>query len=188
MSARGDHGRNCAMNDCSPEELLLKARARELAIIPPKPVRDMEGYDVMVFTLANEHYGIETTYVREVFPVAALTPIPCTPRYVAGMINVRGDIIGVFDLKAYFEFPPAESSVPGEIIILEMGDSLFGILADSAIGVSFIPLSDLQGTPPSLSGIQEASFKGVASGPLIVLDIPRMLVDKKLWVHEEVST
>jgi purine-binding chemotaxis protein CheW len=152
---------------------------------PPTPAQT--GFDVMVFTLMNEHYGIETAHVREVYPAMEVTPIPCTPHFVAGVINVRGDIIAVINLKTYFELPVSESSSSGEVIIVEAGDSLFGVLADSTLGVSFVSLADFQAPLPDLSGIRAESLRGGTKDQMFLLDIPRMLADKKLWVHEEVA-
>jgi purine-binding chemotaxis protein CheW len=166
---------------------LLKARAKELSRVPEPDEPHEDGFDVIGFSLGSEHYAIEAAHVREVYPAMELTPIPCTPRFVAGVINVRGDILAVIDLKAYFEIPMPEGSESGDVVIVEVGDSLFGILVDSAIGLSFVSFSDLQSPLPSLSGIRKDSTRGVTSGQLIVLDIPRMLADKKLWVHEEVA-
>jgi len=167
---------------------LLKARAKVLARIPETPVSAQAGMDVIVFTLAMERFGIETIHVREVLSAVAITPVPCTPRYMAGVINVRGDIIAVFDLKIFFEFPVSRSpTVTGEVIIVEVGDSVFGVLADSAEGVFFVPLADLKGTLPLFVGRYEESLKGVTAEHLIVLDMPRILVEQKLWIHEEVS-
>lgn len=178
------------MNTDTPDKArraVLRTRAKALAMAPEPPLPSQEGMDVVIFTIMNEHYGIEAAHVREVFPAMDVTPIPCTPRFVTGVINVRGDILAVIDLRLLFELPVNESSSPGEIIIVEVGGSVFGLLADSAIGVSFVPLADLEEPPPSLGGIREQSLRGVTPGQLIVLDIPRMLADKKLWVHEEVG-
>ena len=155
--------------------------------IPESPATDQAGFDVIVFTLMNEHYGIETAHVREVHPVMEVTSIPCTPHFVAGVINVRGDILAVIDLKSYFELPVSESSSSGEVIIVESGDSLFGVLADSTLGVSFVSHSDFQAPIPDLSGIRAESLRGVTKNHIFVLDIPGMLADKKLWVHDEVA-
>ena len=169
------------------DERLWNESITSRAKLPEPPTQDQTGFDVMGFTLMNEHYGIETAHVREVYPAMKVTPIPCTPHFVVGAINVRGDIIAVINLKTYFELPVSESSSSGEVIIVEAGDSLFGVLADSTIGVSFIYHSDIQAPSPALSGIRAESLRGVTRDQMFVLDIPGMLADKKLWVHEEVA-
>jgi purine-binding chemotaxis protein CheW len=170
-----------------PDEQLFKEMLPSFGKIPEQPVPVQTGFDVIVFTLVNDHYGIETTFVREVFPAMDVIPIPCTPSFVAGVINVRGDILAVIDLKTYFGFPVSEPASPGEVIIVEMGESLFGILADSTLGVSFVSLADFQSPSPGLSGTRAESLRGLTKGQVFVLDIPGMLAAKKLWVHEEVT-
>ena len=166
---------------------LLRSRARALAKVAGLPPVHA-GFDVIVFTLANERYGLETQYVREVCPPMVVTPIPCTPSFVAGVMNVRGDILAVIDLKAYFEIPVSGHDGVGEVIIAGVDESIFGILTDSVIGLSFVALSDFQGTGPRLAGRREKTLKGISAGRVAVLDISAMLAEKKLWVHEEVAT
>ena len=80
-------------------QALLKARARKLAQEEIKADSDLEILDVIVFCLASETYGIESAYVREVYPLKDFTPLPGTPPFVLGIINVRGQIISVVDPK-----------------------------------------------------------------------------------------
>jgi purine-binding chemotaxis protein CheW len=73
-----------------PEKIqeILKARACELAREPRRD--DAEHVEIVEFMLANERYGLESCYVREVYPLKDYTPLPCTPSFVLGLINVRG--------------------------------------------------------------------------------------------------
>ena len=76
--------------------------------------------EVVVLTLASERYAIESVYVREVHPVRDLTPLPCTPPFLAGVMNVRGDILAVYDLGILFGLaePPVESL--NQVIVVAM--------------------------------------------------------------------
>jgi purine-binding chemotaxis protein CheW len=70
-----------------------------------------EYIEVVEFLLAHEKYGIESKCVREVYPLKELTPVPCTPSFVRSIINVRGKILSVIDIKKFFELPEDEYEV-----------------------------------------------------------------------------
>ncbi len=89
----------------------------------------------MKFLLTHENYGIESVYVREVHPLKELTPLPCTPSFVLGIINVRGQILSVIDLKKFFDLPAQEPTSLNKVIIFHNNRIEFGILADAVIGV-----------------------------------------------------
>ena len=78
--------------------ITLKKRAKKLA----KPLvikTEEEEITVIEFSMAFENYGIEYNYIREIFPLKEIVPIPCTPEFVLGITNIRGQIISVIDLK-----------------------------------------------------------------------------------------
>src|SRR5439155_26042073 len=82
-----------------------KARARVLAQEPAETAALEERLEVIEFRLADEQYGLESAYVREVYPMKELTPLPCTPPFVLGLINLRGQILSVIDIKKFFGLP-----------------------------------------------------------------------------------
>lgn len=86
------------------------------------------------FLLAHEKYGIEPDYLREIFPLKTLTPIPCTPPFVLGVTNLRGEVLSVIDLKKFFELPDKGLTDFTKVIVLESETMAFGILADSVTG------------------------------------------------------
>ncbi|MDD5434041.1 MAG: chemotaxis protein CheW, partial [Nitrospira sp.] len=87
-----------------------------------------EYLEVVEFSLAHERYAIQTDYVREIIVLHELISIPCTPPYVSGIINIRGDIISVIDLKRFFDLPEKGLSDLNKVIILYYEDMIFGIL------------------------------------------------------------
>ncbi len=84
---------------------ILKERAGALAREPKDRAAAGEFVEVVEFLLSYERYGIESSYVREIYPMKELTPLPCTPPFVLGIINVRGEIVAVIDNKKFFELP-----------------------------------------------------------------------------------
>src|SRR5665647_1033115 len=84
---------------------ILIARAQALARQPEKEEVAAGRIEIIEFLLAYERYGIESSYIGEVYPLKDLTPIPCTPPFVLGVMNVRGKIISVIDMRKFFELP-----------------------------------------------------------------------------------
>src|ERR1700726_1698325 len=98
---------------------ILPARAHALARPPAHTPAAETMLDVLEFRLAQERYAIETRYVREVHPLKDLTPLPCTPPFVLGIVNVRGRIVPVFDLKKFFDLPDQGLTDLHRIILIE---------------------------------------------------------------------
>lgn len=165
---------------------ILKARARALAQAPESATAT-ECIEVVTFLLAYETYGIETSYVREVYPLKDLTPLPCTPAFVAGIVNVRGQVLSVIDIKKFFDLPEQGLTDLNKVIILSDGAMEFGILADVIVEVRNIPLEKIQPPLPTLTGIREDYLRGVTAERLVILDAAKLLTDSNIVVHEEVS-
>jgi purine-binding chemotaxis protein CheW len=166
---------------------LLKARARELARDGEKENAVGESIEVVEFLLAYEKYGIESSYVREIHPLRELTPVPCTPPFVLGIINVRGQIISVIDMKKFFDLPERGLTDLNKVIIVHDEKMEFGILADSILGVRKISREEIQPPLPTLTGVGAEYLTGVTKEPLVVLDVATMLSSSNLVVHEEIE-
>ena len=166
---------------------ILRARAQALARPPERAAVAAASLELLEFRLANECYALETRYVREVYPLKNLTPLPCTPPFVLGIVNVRGRILPVLDLKKFFELPEEGLTDLHRIILVQGHDLELGLLADVIAGVRTIPVDSLQPSLPTLTGIRAEYLKGVTAERLVVLDLDRILTDPKIIVHEEVE-
>lgn len=167
---------------------ILKARARALAREPDATAVTEERIDVVEFLLAHERYGIESSSVREVYPLKEFTPVPCTPSFVLGMANVRGQILSVIDLKKFFDLPHKGLADLNKVIVARRGEMTLGILADVILGVRSLPIGDIQPPPPTLTGICAEYLKGVTGERLVVLDVEKVLSDERIVVHQQVET
>jgi purine-binding chemotaxis protein CheW len=167
------------------ERRILKSRAQALALEMEADGANGETLDVVEFDLASEHYAFPLTDVREVSLLRELTPVPCTPPFVLGIINLRGEIRTVIDLKKFFDLPDAGITELNKIILIQHDDLQLGILADAIRGVRRIALADLQPTLPTLTDVRADYLRGVTSERLVVLDATRLLSDHRLLVHEE---
>jgi len=165
---------------------ILTARARELA----RPVgREGAGatLEVLEFLLSFESYAIEISWVVEAYPLRDLTPLPGTPPFVLGIINVRGRILSLIDIRVFFDLPQKGLTNLNRVIILRSGEMEFGILADEIIGTRSIPLEELQPPLPTLTGIREEYLKGVTRERTALLDGEKLLGDRKIVVNDEIE-
>jgi purine-binding chemotaxis protein CheW len=167
---------------------ILRARAQALARPPERAEVAESSLELLEFRLARESYALETRYVREVYPLKNLTPVPCTPPFVLGIVNVRGRITPVIDIKKFFDLPDKGLTDLHRIILVRGRDLEFGLLADVIVGVRTIPEESLQPSLPTLTGIRADYLKGVTAERLVVLDLDRILTDPKIIVHEEVES
>ena len=141
--ARAALGQEVALTPAVQQRILL-ARAQALAQRPGGTAGPSDTLNIIAFLLAHESYGIETAYVREVLPLRDLTPLPGTPPFVLGIINVRGEILSVLDLKQFFALPERGLTDLNKVIILHSAEMAFGILADAILDVHRVPRQTLQ--------------------------------------------
>ena len=165
---------------------VLRARARALARRPEgAPAATLE---VLEFRLAEERYALETRHVRGVHALRDLTPLPCTPPFVLGIVNLRGQITAVIDIKKFFDLPEKGLTDLHRIILVGGEGFELGLLADVVVGVHGIPVESFQPALPTLTGIRADYLKGVTAERLVLLDLERILADPKIVVQEEVDS
>ncbi len=148
---------------------------------------DAERLKVIEFRLAHETYAIEAAFVREVYPLKELTPLPCTPPFICGIVNIRGQILTVIDLKKFFDLPDKGLTDLNKVIVVRTLRLELGILADEIIGVRFLAPDEIQSSLPTLTGVRADYLRGVTSDRSVVLDAARLLSDEKLIVRDEVG-
>ncbi len=166
---------------------ILRARAQALARAPERTAAAAASLELLEFRLAQEKYALETRYVREVCPLKSLTSLPCTPPFVLGIVNVRGRILPVLDIKKFFDLPEHGLTDLHRIILVQGNNLELGLLADVIVGVRTIPVESLQPSLPTLTGIRAEYLKGVTADRLVVLELASVLRDPKIIVHEEVE-
>lgn len=172
--------------DTEETKRILQARARTLAR-ETETAEVADALEVIEFLLAHETYAVESRYVREVHPLENLTPLPCTPAFVLGIVNLRGEILSVIDIKKFFDLPEHGLTDLNKVIVLQSDGMLFGILADSILGARRIPVDEIQPSLPTLTGIREKYLKGVSPERTVVLDAAKLLADDTIIVQEQVE-
>jgi purine-binding chemotaxis protein CheW len=151
-----------------------------------KAMANREG-KYLTFTLAEEEYGIGILKVKEIIGIMAITTVPRTPEYMKGVINLRGKVIPVVDLRLKFGMEAMDYTERTCIIVVEItGDGkkiLLGILVDSVSEVLNIKGSDIEDTPNFGSQLDTEYILGMAKtgGRVkILLDIDRVLNDSEV--------
>jgi purine-binding chemotaxis protein CheW len=166
---------------------LLKARAKALAEEKKDETGQKECIEIVVFGLASETYGIENSFIREVYPLKDYTALPGTPPFVLGIVNIRGQIISVIDLKKLFNLPEKGLGELNKVIIIYNERMEFGILADTIRSSYSVSVDAIQTTLPNISGIGSEYLKGITNEHLIILDAKKMLEDEKIIVNQVIE-
>lgn len=162
----------------------LRERSRQWAgvIDDQAPADELE---VLRFGISGELYAIASEHVAQVLPLSQYTPLPNTPAYVLGIVNVRGRIVSVLDLRVLFELPIDSLSERNFLLILQSPQMEFGLLIDQVLGIAQIRREALQKAPVNLTGVRANYLLGVTDEQATVLDGARLLSDPELTVMAE---
>ncbi|MCL5990783.1 MAG: chemotaxis protein CheW [Bacteroidetes bacterium] len=174
------------MVDSTTVKKILKQRASELAK-EPDTIKDVERIDIIEFQLSNEVYAFELDFVKEVYPLKEFTPVPCTPQLIVGIVNVRGKVVSVVDIRKFFSLPDKGITDFNKIIIIDNSVMHFGVLADSIVDVCSVRIDELQTELPQVKGISSEFLKGVTKNGVIILNTDKILKDKRFVVKEEIA-
>ena len=148
----------------------------------------------LTFSLADEEYGIGILKVKEIMGIMPITGVPRTPPFVKGVINLRGKVIPIVDLRLKFGLDEAEQTDKTCIIVVEIGGSTgqiqIGIVVDSVSEVMNIKGDDIEDAPSFGTGQETEFILGMAkveNGVKILLDIDRVLSQAEIVSLEEAA-
>lgn len=148
----------------------------------------------LTFSLAQEHYGIGILKVKEIIGMMPITSVPKTPDFVKGIINLRGKVIPVIDLRLKFEMEEIKYSDRTCIIVVEIDSeemtSLIGIVVDSVSEVLNIQEREIEETPEFGTQLDTEYILGMAKlegSVKILLDIDRILSTKELKTQNKIK-
>ncbi len=150
-----------------------------------------EGVSQMVvFMMENEEFACSINNVQEVVKMVRVTPLPRSLDFVEGVINMRGEVIPVIDLRKRFELPEAERTNDSRIIIVEVQERMVGLIVDSVSEVTRLPDEQIQEAPRQVAGGKTDLITGVGKVDdrmLIILDLDRILTTDEQVVLEDIS-
>ncbi len=139
----------------------------------------------LTFALGNEEYGVEILKVREIMGLMEITTVPQTPEYMKGVINLRGKVIPIIDLRLKFAMPEVEHTKETCIIVVEVGSEQIGIIVDSVSEVTDIKGEDIEEATSFGQGIDSNFIMGlgkVKEKIIILLDIERVLSSEEMEI------
>ena len=140
--------------------------------------RQEETTQIIVFKLGEEEFGVDILQVREIEKLdQGITRVPKAP-FVEGVINLRGEIIPIVDLRVRFGLTVPELGLDSRVIIVEVGEALVGMLVDAVVEVLRIPVSAIEPPPPITKGVDSYYLAGVAKLEdrlIVLLNLERTL-------------
>jgi purine-binding chemotaxis protein CheW len=137
-----------------------------------------EVLQLVTFTLGNEEYAVNILNVQEINRITEITQVPNSPDYVEGVINLRGKVIPVINLRKKFNFENKPTDDTSRIIIMEIQGVTNGLIVDSVSEVLRIPSSSVEPPPPMSAELQSQFIKGIAKMEnrlIILIDLDNLL-------------
>jgi purine-binding chemotaxis protein CheW len=138
---------------------------------------------LVIFELADEHYGVDIAAVESIIKMEPITVVPQSLSFVEGVINLRGSILPVVDLRKRFKLTAGEVSKDARIVVVNMGGVKVGMVVDGVSEVLRVSDDTIEPPPPMVMNIESAFITGIAkidSKLVILLDL-----DKVLSTHEK---
>lgn len=137
----------------------------------------------LTFTLEDEEYGIEILRVQEIKGFSKVRPIPNAPSYIKGVMNLRGTVVPVVDLRSRFGMREAEYNQFTVIIVVSMGAKVVGLIVDAVSDVLNINKDLVEETPEMAGDLDTSFFRGmgkVGEKLVLLLDIDRLVGNERL--------
>jgi len=146
---------------------------------------DGEVKQLISFMVGEEEFGLEILKIKEVIRIQQITKLPKAPSFVKGVINLRGDVIPVIDLREKFGLEGKDYGSMTRVIVVEVGGKSIGMVVDSVSQVIRVPIDQIEPAPPMVGGLAAEYLEGVAKmeDRLIIL----VRIDKILSMDEKIE-
>jgi purine-binding chemotaxis protein CheW len=136
-------------------------------------------FQIVTFFLSQEEFGVDILLVQEIIRPSPVTEVPNTPQFVEGVINLRGKVVPVIDLRKRLNIPVTEADKATRIIIIELEKRVTGFVVDSVSKVITVPAGSVQSAPDMImSGVESEYITGVSridDRLIILLDFSKIL-------------
>ena len=143
---------------------------------------------LVIFRIGDDLFAAEVLAVDRVLRYVAPNPVPDVPRWIEGVIEHRGGVIPVVDLRRRIERHELELSASTRILVLNTTDGYVGAIADAVVEVAVVPASAVAAPPPVFRGLAADAVRGIAKVRdqlVVVLDVDRVLTRSDRVVIEE---
>ncbi|MBF0316564.1 MAG: chemotaxis protein CheW [Nitrospirae bacterium] len=140
---------------------------------------------LVTFTLGSEEYAIDILKVQEINRMTVITMVPNSPQYVEGVINLRGKVIPVINLRKKFGISEIENDTDARIMIVDIKGITMGMVVDSVSEVLRVPATIVEATPPMATDISTEFINGIAKLAdrlIILLDIDKLIEQGEMSV------
>lgn len=153
--------------------------------------RTEQEVQLIIFTVNEIEYGIHINDVLEVIRVQPVTPLPHGPTFIKGVINLRGKVIPVMDLRERFNVSSIEDTRKTRIMIVNLENKEVGIIVDSVIDVETISKAKIEPPLPVIGGLKMEYINGIAKFDnrlVIILNIEKILTsEEKILLQESMN-
>jgi purine-binding chemotaxis protein CheW len=144
-----------------------------------------ESVQVATFHLGSEEYGVDISQIQEIIRMVEITRVPRTPDFMEGVINLRGQLIPIIDLRARFGMERISPTKSTRIIVTDIGTKRVGIIVDSASEVLHIPIEAIEQAPEMIAGIATDYLQGVGKvGDRLIILLDLTMVISGAQRHE----
>lgn len=145
---------------------------------PTLKKQDDELLQLVTFSIGGEEFGVNILKVQEIIRTMEITKVPRAPEFVEGVINLRGKVIPIIDLRRRFGLAPKAHDKNTRIIVIEINNIIVGFVVDAVSEVLRIPASTVEPPPPVVAGVDSDYISGVGQLQdrlLIMLDLDKLL-------------
>jgi purine-binding chemotaxis protein CheW len=146
-----------------------------------------ELLELVSFKIGNEEFGVDISNVKEIIKMLQITKVPNSPDFVEGVINLRGKVIPVIDLRSRLHMEKRKQDKDTRIIVVELNNSIVGFIVDAVSEVLRIPASITEAPPEMVTGYNSDFIQAVGKLEdrlLILIDLSKVLTSKE---NEELS-
>lgn len=155
--------------------------------------KKMQEYQLVVFKIHNEEFGVDINQVREIVRTVQITYLPKAPSFIEGVVNLRGQVVAIIDLAKRLGISSKPMIDTTRIIIVERGDNVIGMIVDSVSEVLRIPAQQVEELPNLIeTKVPEHYIRGVAKLKerlLVLLDLNKILTAEEVeHVEQHIKT
>jgi purine-binding chemotaxis protein CheW len=183
-----DQGRLFCPHASESERSIFRERAE--ALMQTTESQDLSGFiSLAVVGLNGEYFGIDLQMVREFTDILQVTPIPCCPQWVVGNMNLRGEIVTLFDLREVLNLDLSQKRSLEKAVVLQVEDIVAGMTVDEVFDITHVYPTDIDPIPAAVHTTRDEYLRGTApyqDKMMAILDISKILTQGELEVNDSV--